>query len=167
MEDQIEDMPTPKPLKKIQKKAVVDVVDRGLECECDVTVGGCVDSHPRFIHSSQDRRRELFLRRRLWTLVPFMVSHHFFLTKRTPFCCSCYVLIGAWGTNVELFSSFFSHINRSFHSTEDRRIPEQFICFDCRVRADLSWELIKVDLYPKMMSKFKDLALFRSVTFLG
>jgi hypothetical protein len=78
MEDQIEDMPTPKPLKKIQKKAVVDVVDRGLECECDVTVGECVDSRPRFIHSSQDRRRELFLRGRLWTLVPFMVSHHFF-----------------------------------------------------------------------------------------
>ncbi|KAJ7811429.1 HORMA domain-containing protein [Mycena olivaceomarginata] len=107
MEDQIEDMPTPKPLKKIQKKAVVDVVDRGLECECDVTIddescfceGGC----GRWYH--------------LWCM--------------------------------------------GFHSTEDRRIPEQFICFDCRVRADLSWELIKVDLYPKMMSKFKDLALFR------
>jgi hypothetical protein len=48
---------------------------------------------------------------------------------------------------------------------EDRRMPEEFICFDCRVRADLSWELIKVDLYPKMMSKFKDLALFRCVLF--
>ncbi|KAJ7286365.1 HORMA domain-containing protein [Mycena rebaudengoi] len=48
-----------------------------------------------------------------------------------------------------------------FHSIKDRRIPHQFVCFDCRVRADLSWELIKVDLYPKMLSKFKDLALFR------
>ncbi|KAF7295596.1 HORMA domain-containing protein [Mycena indigotica] len=48
-----------------------------------------------------------------------------------------------------------------FHSTKDDRIPEDFICFDCRVHADNSWELIKVDLYPKMLSKFKDLALFR------
>ncbi|KAJ7217029.1 HORMA domain-containing protein [Mycena pura] len=48
-----------------------------------------------------------------------------------------------------------------FHSTKDGRIPEEFVCFDCRLRADNSWELIKVDLYPKMLSKFKDLALFR------
>ncbi|KAF7363938.1 DNA-binding protein [Mycena sanguinolenta] len=105
MEDQIEDMPTPKPSKKTQKKQ--GAVDRGLVCECDVTIpdescfceGGC----GRWYH--------------LWCM--------------------------------------------GYHSTDDPRIPEEFICFDCRVRADLSWELIKVDLYPKMISKFKDLALFR------
>ncbi|KAJ6502009.1 HORMA domain-containing protein [Mycena sanguinolenta] len=105
MEDQIEDMPTPKPSKKTQKKQ--NVVDRGLVCECDVTIpdescfceGGC----GRWYH--------------LWCM--------------------------------------------GLHSTDDPRIPDEFICFDCRVRADLSWELIKVDLYPKMISKFKDLALFR------
>ncbi|KAJ6490669.1 HORMA domain-containing protein [Mycena vitilis] len=105
MEDQIDDMPTPKPVKKAPKKK--DVVDRGLQCECDIVIeddtcfceGGC----GRWYH--------------LWCM--------------------------------------------GFHSTEDRRIPDEFVCFDCRVRADLSWELIKVDLYPKMMSKFKDLALFR------
>ncbi|KAJ7073983.1 HORMA domain-containing protein [Mycena amicta] len=48
-----------------------------------------------------------------------------------------------------------------FHSVNDVRIPEEFTCFDCRVHADNSWELIKVDLYPKMLSNFKDLALFR------
>jgi hypothetical protein len=42
MEDQIDDMPTPKPLKKAQKKK--DVVDGGLSCECDVTV--CARSFP-------------------------------------------------------------------------------------------------------------------------
>ncbi|KAJ6531600.1 HORMA domain-containing protein [Mycena vulgaris] len=101
MEDQIEDMPTPKPLKKTQKKKVVD---QGLRCECDVLID-----------------------------------------DETCFCDGgC----GRW-------------YHLCFHSTEDRRIPEEFVCFDCRVRADLSWELIKVDLYPKMLSKFKDLALFR------
>ncbi|THU81512.1 DNA-binding protein [Dendrothele bispora CBS 962.96] len=46
-------------------------------------------------------------------------------------------------------------------SEDDARLPDQFICFDCRVHADPSWELIKVDLYPAMMSKLKELALFR------
>ncbi|KAJ6531207.1 HORMA domain-containing protein [Mycena capillaripes] len=106
MEDQIEDMPTPKPLKTAPKEKK-NVVDLGLQCECEVMIddescfceGGC----RRWYH--------------LWCM--------------------------------------------GFHSTDDSRIPEEFICFDCRVRADISWELIKVDLYPKMMSKFKDLALFR------
>ncbi|KAJ7161498.1 HORMA domain-containing protein [Mycena crocata] len=104
MEDQIEDMPTPKPLKKAPRK---DVVDLGLRCECDVEIhdetcfceGGC----GRWYH--------------LWCM--------------------------------------------GFHSTDDPNIPEEFICFDCRMRADVSWELAKIDLYPKMLSKFKDLSLFR------
>ncbi|KAK7038157.1 HORMA domain-containing protein [Favolaschia claudopus] len=106
MEDQIEDMPTPKPLKKA-KKEEVPVVDNGLQCECDVTI--------------------------------------------TNDSCFCKGGCGRW----------FHLWCMGFHSLEDDRIPEEFICFDCRVRADVSWELIKVDLYPKMMSKFKDLALFR------
>ncbi|KAJ7461584.1 HORMA domain-containing protein [Mycena latifolia] len=104
MEDQIEDMPTPKPLKKTQKKK--DVMDQGLRCECDIM-----------------------------------------LEDETCLCEDC----GRW----------YHLWCMGFHSEDDRRVPEVFICFDCRVRADLSWELIKVDLYPKMLSKFKDLALFR------
>lgn len=38
----------------------------------------------------------------------------------------------------------------------------KFVCFDCRVRADQNWDLIMVhDLYPTMMERFRDLALFR------
>ncbi|KAG7092942.1 hypothetical protein E1B28_009244 [Marasmius oreades] len=48
-----------------------------------------------------------------------------------------------------------------YHSTKDSRLPQSFICFDCCVHADPSWELIKVDLYPTMTSKFKELATFR------
>ncbi|KAF8163511.1 hypothetical protein B0H34DRAFT_695693 [Crassisporium funariophilum] len=48
-----------------------------------------------------------------------------------------------------------------YQSSRDSRIPPKFVCFDCRVRADTRWELIKLDLYPKMLSKFKELALFR------
>ena len=48
-----------------------------------------------------------------------------------------------------------------YHATDDPRMPTQFICFDCRIRADITWELIKIDLYPRVLTKFKDLALFR------
>lgn len=52
-----------------------------------------------------------------------------------------------------------------FHSTQDKRIPSKFICFDCRIRGDLNWDLIWPKLYPSLLSKHRDLALFRSFSF--
>ncbi|KAF9059094.1 HORMA domain-containing protein [Rhodocollybia butyracea] len=48
-----------------------------------------------------------------------------------------------------------------YHSVGDRRLPENPVCFDCRVRADPSWELIKVELYSTLIVKFRELACFR------
>ncbi|KAI0333593.1 HORMA-domain-containing protein [Cubamyces sp. BRFM 1775] len=49
-----------------------------------------------------------------------------------------------------------------YHSAQDHRIPSKFICFDCRVKADRNWDLIVVhDLYPRMIARFKDLAIQR------
>ncbi|KAI0748495.1 HORMA domain-containing protein [Daedaleopsis nitida] len=49
-----------------------------------------------------------------------------------------------------------------YHSAKDPRIPSRFICFDCRVKADRNWDLIVVhDLYPRMIARFKDLAIQR------
>ncbi|KAI0785638.1 HORMA domain-containing protein [Abortiporus biennis] len=49
-----------------------------------------------------------------------------------------------------------------YHAGSDPNAPKQFICFDCRVRGDQNWELIMLhDLYPRMMERFRDLALFR------
>ena len=49
-----------------------------------------------------------------------------------------------------------------YHEDTDTRIPEKFVCFDCRVRADQNWDLIMIhDLHPRMMDKYRDLALFR------
>ncbi|KAF9027024.1 hypothetical protein BDZ89DRAFT_1134452 [Hymenopellis radicata] len=56
------------------------------------------------------------------------------------------IMCGVWG---------------SYHSAQDTRLPDTFICFDCRLRRDPSWALIKVGLYPTMLSKFRDLASFR------
>lgn len=50
-----------------------------------------------------------------------------------------------------------------YHSVQDPRLPEQFICFNCRLRADPSWELIKVELYSSLIIKFRELASFRCV----
>ncbi|KAF5389023.1 hypothetical protein D9757_005083 [Collybiopsis confluens] len=48
-----------------------------------------------------------------------------------------------------------------YHSISDSRMPEDFVCFDCRVHADPSWELIKVELYSTLITKFRELATFR------
>lgn len=51
-----------------------------------------------------------------------------------------------------------------YHSGTSDTVPDKFICFDCRVHADQNWDLIMVhNLYPRMMAKFRDLALFRCV----
>lgn len=52
-----------------------------------------------------------------------------------------------------------------YHTADDKDMPAAFNCFDCRVRADQHWELIMVhNLHPRMMERFRDLALFRCVT---
>ncbi|RPD66479.1 hypothetical protein L227DRAFT_649196 [Lentinus tigrinus ALCF2SS1-6] len=49
-----------------------------------------------------------------------------------------------------------------YHCTQDPRIPDKFVCFDCRVKADRNWDLIVVhDLYPRMIARFKTLAIQR------
>ncbi|RDB21131.1 Meiosis-specific protein HOP1 [Hypsizygus marmoreus] len=70
------------------------------------------------------------------------------------------------GASLPFISTPFSrcywfHRCMGYHSINDPRIPSEFICFDCRVRSDSSWELIKANLYPIMLSKFQELALFR------
>ncbi|KAJ4466587.1 HORMA domain-containing protein [Lentinula lateritia] len=66
-------------------------------------------------------------------------------------CCSCEGGCDKW-----------YHIwCMGYHSVQDPRLPEQFICFNCRLRADPSWELIKVELYSSLIIKFRELASFR------
>ncbi|KAJ2929981.1 hypothetical protein H1R20_g7105, partial [Candolleomyces eurysporus] len=49
-----------------------------------------------------------------------------------------------------------------FHSTDDPRMPAKFICFDCRLKADVvSWMIIKECLYPRIMEKYRDFVTFR------
>ncbi|KAF9053060.1 HORMA domain-containing protein [Panaeolus papilionaceus] len=48
-----------------------------------------------------------------------------------------------------------------YHSAQDATLPATFHCFDCRVRGDLSWDIIKLDIYPGMVTKFESLATFR------
>ncbi|KAF8743650.1 hypothetical protein AX14_001704 [Amanita brunnescens Koide BX004] len=66
-------------------------------------------------------------------------------------CCFCEGGCGRW-----------YHVwCMGYHSVKDTRMPSKFVCFDCRLRADLTWELVKNELYPRIKSKFRELALFR------
>ncbi|KAF5380914.1 hypothetical protein D9615_004163 [Tricholomella constricta] len=66
-------------------------------------------------------------------------------------CCFCEGGCGRW-----------YHVwCMGYHSIEDPRMPAEFCCFSCRIQADPFWPLIKVDLYPIMLSRFQELAIFR------
>lgn len=48
-----------------------------------------------------------------------------------------------------------------YHGVKDKRLPEQFICYDCRLRKSPEWDIIAGKIQIDMVSRFKDLALFR------
>ncbi|KIJ69131.1 hypothetical protein HYDPIDRAFT_172597 [Hydnomerulius pinastri MD-312] len=49
----------------------------------------------------------------------------------------------------------------SFYGATDKRLPSQFICLDCRLRMSRQWDIIAGKIHADMISRFKDLALFR------
>ncbi|KAF9526943.1 HORMA domain-containing protein [Crepidotus variabilis] len=48
-----------------------------------------------------------------------------------------------------------------FHSAKDPRMPKKFICFDCRAKASVDWDFIKMSIYPRTLEKFCELTIFR------
>jgi len=50
-----------------------------------------------------------------------------------------------------------------YHDTKDPRLPQAYICFDCTIKADPYWDLLKLDAYQALISAFKVLATFRCV----
>lgn len=48
-----------------------------------------------------------------------------------------------------------------YHGLQDKRLPPQFVCFDCRLRRSPEWDMIASKTHADMISRFKDLALFR------
>ncbi|KAG0701522.1 HORMA domain-containing protein [Suillus ampliporus] len=48
-----------------------------------------------------------------------------------------------------------------YHGARDKRLPTQFICFDCRLRGLCDWDVIAGKIHADMITRYKDLALFR------
>ncbi|KAI6045573.1 hypothetical protein EDC04DRAFT_2633822 [Pisolithus marmoratus] len=48
-----------------------------------------------------------------------------------------------------------------YHSPQDKRLPEQFLCLDCRLRKSSEWDIITGKIHSDIVCRFKDLALFR------
>lgn len=48
-----------------------------------------------------------------------------------------------------------------YHGSQDNRLPEQFLCLDCRLRKSSDWDIITGKIHTEITSRFKDLALFR------
>ncbi|KAL4062906.1 HORMA domain-containing protein [Scleroderma citrinum] len=50
-----------------------------------------------------------------------------------------------------------------YHGLQDNRLPEQFICFDCRLRKSHEWDIIAGKIHADIKCRFQELALFRGV----
>ncbi|TFL07282.1 HORMA domain-containing protein [Pterulicium gracile] len=48
-----------------------------------------------------------------------------------------------------------------YHSRDDPAVPEVFRCFDCRLKSDPLWPVLRGDPYQNMLIKFRELAQFR------
>ena len=58
-----------------------------------------------------------------------------------------------------------THCSRcmGFHSINDKRIPQRFICFTCALERDENWAIVRLQPWcTELFNKYAQLALFRS-----
>lgn len=66
-------------------------------------------------------------------------------------------------TEFSLQHNVHAHTAHRYHSARDKRIPNVYQCFDCRIRSDKNWDLIVMrDQHLVLISDFKDFVIFRS-----
>ncbi|KAG2366049.1 HORMA domain-containing protein [Suillus spraguei] len=63
--------------------------------------------------------------------------------------------------NVGSTSGMHFNLQYRYHGARDKRLPTQFICFDCRLRGSHEWDVIAEKIHADMIARYKDLALFR------
>ncbi|KAI6109671.1 HORMA domain-containing protein [Pisolithus sp. B1] len=71
---------------------------------------------------------------------------------------------GVWGRSLGFNFSWLiggNQWSRSYHSSQDKRLPEQFLCLDCRLQKSSEWDIITGKIHADIICRFKDLALFR------
>ena len=51
-----------------------------------------------------------------------------------------------------------------FHSIQDKRIPQRFLCFTCSLERDENWAIVRLQPWcPELLNKHAQLALFRYI----
>lgn len=131
--------------------------DRGLSCECNIAVS------PLALLKETTHSTKFRLKMNAVSVRADVKGGFTFGEKLSPalFMNKLRYVLGVWGAVIRFTLQGYNLTKRRYHSTEDKRIPDKFICFDCRLRSDASWGLIKTNIYPRLMNNFRDLALFR------
>ncbi|KAG2135217.1 HORMA domain-containing protein [Suillus bovinus] len=83
-------------------------------------------------------------------------KHKLIYPQRRSMMLLCYVTVVA-----TVGSTFGTHFCLSYHGAQDKRLPAQFICFDCRLRDSHLWDIIAGKIHADIIARYKDLALFR------
>jgi hypothetical protein len=157
--DDIEtELATPKPREKTKK--MDEQIDNGLRCECSISVRVIITCYYREeLTPSRSRMHVVSVKEAVDNGITFGLFsrsiYHQIIGLIMLQVHGVYNRCGTCRKNMAL-----TMLCR-YHSDKDERIPQKFICFDCRARADVSWDLIKTSLYPQILSKFRELALFR------
>ncbi|KAG2067057.1 DNA-binding protein [Suillus decipiens] len=84
------------------------------------------------------------------------------LTDEVQLDCDCGISIADFSLECEGGCKRWFHVwCMGYHGARDKRLPAQFICFDCRLRSSHEWDLITGEIHADMIARYKDLALFR------
>lgn len=136
------------------------VPDRGLKCCCEVDVRFLLCFRPG-LTGPLERRYRFLLVRSLWALVSHVVGISNVSLSCRP--CPYSILLGVWGPwSSFLLSTRHKHYSHRYHGARDKRIPNSYQCFNCRIHSDKNWDLIVMrDQHLVLFSDFKDLAIFR------
>ncbi|KAG1827598.1 HORMA domain-containing protein [Suillus subaureus] len=84
------------------------------------------------------------------------------LIDETQLDCDCGISIDDASLLCEGGCNRWFHVwCMGYHSARDKRLPSQFMCFDCRLRGSHEWDIITGKIHADMIARYKDLALFR------
>ncbi|KAG2036479.1 HORMA domain-containing protein [Suillus americanus] len=76
--------------------------------------------------------------------------------------CDCGILIDDASLLCEGGCNRWFHVwCMGYHGAQDKRLPSQFMCLDCRLRGSHEWDIITGPIHADMIARYKDLALFR------
>lgn len=96
----------------------------------------------------------------MWTLDSPLVSKG---SNELEKSAQCQATLGATGLYASYRMDSFPYGSYRYHGCKDPRLPENFKCFECRLRATQASVILAESSIKQYLVKYADLALFRYI----